>query len=280
MRMRAFLSSIVGDHQMADAKRKRVAGGEPEEGGYVRLTPSVAKFMGGKRYCKESELTLHTLLSHERSMGEISECAQLVRVTVTTLDGKTTTHTLDSEHHEVRDLKNHVGEKHGLECDAQNFSYAPTAGGTAKVSGDYLPDDELLKDGAALSLYVDKTQMERLEAVERSLAKRADQYGRKGFFCDCASLTKHERLVDAEMALFGKYSESTTHSSYTWRLEALETKTWDERLGQVRGLKAYTSWHPSSLIRMANPEWNPRFSYSRDQPILYPRTVVVDITTN
>ena len=150
----------------------------------------------------------------------------------------------------------------------------------AKVSGDYLPDDELLKDGAALSLYVDKTQMERLEAVERSLAKRADQYGRKGFFCDCASLTKHERLVDAEMALFGKYSESTTHSSYTWRLEALETKTWDERLGQVRGLKAYTSWHPSSLIRMANPQWNPRFSYSRDQPILYPRTVVVDITTN
>ena len=55
------------------------------------------------------------------------------------------------------------------------------------------------------SLYVDKTQMERLEAVERSLAKRADQYGRKGFFfCDCASLTKHERLVDAEMALFAK----------------------------------------------------------------------------
>ena len=97
-------------------------------------------------------------------------------------------------------MKNHVGEKHGLECDAQNFSYAPTAGGTAKVSGDYLPDDELLKDGAALSLYVDKNQMERLEAVERSLAKRADQYGRKGFFCDCASLTKHERLVDAEMA--------------------------------------------------------------------------------
>ena len=97
----------------------------------------------------------------------ISECVQLVRVTVTKLDGKTTTHTLDSEHHEVRDLKNHVGEKHGLECDAQNFSYAPTAGGTAKVSGDYLPDDELLKDGAALSLYVDKTQMERLEAVER-----------------------------------------------------------------------------------------------------------------
>ena len=66
MRMRAFLSPTAGDHQMADAKRKRVAGGEPEEGGYVRLTPSVAKFMGGKRYCKESELTLHTLLSHER----------------------------------------------------------------------------------------------------------------------------------------------------------------------------------------------------------------------
>ena len=105
--------------------------------------------MGGKRYCKESELTRCRLLAYERSQGRISECVQLVRVTVTTLDGKTTTHTLDSEHHEVRDLKNHVGEKHGLECDAQNFSYAPTAGGTAKVSGDYLPDDELLKGGAA-----------------------------------------------------------------------------------------------------------------------------------
>ena len=133
---------------MADAKRKRAAGVEPEKGDYVRLSPSVEDFMGGKRYCKESELTRCRLLAYERSQGRISECVQLVRVTVTTLDGKTTTHTLDSEHHEVRDLKNHVGEKHGLECDAQNLSYAPTAGGTAKVSGDYLPDDELLKDGA------------------------------------------------------------------------------------------------------------------------------------
>ena len=120
---------------MADAKRKRAAGVEPEKGDYVRLSPSVEDFMGGKRYCKESELTRCRLLAYERSQGRISECVQLVRVTVTTLDGKTTTHTLDSEHHEVRDLKNHVGEKHGLECDAQNFSYAPTAGGTAKVSG-------------------------------------------------------------------------------------------------------------------------------------------------
>ena len=191
---------------------------------------------------------------------------------------KTATHTLDSEHHTVRDLKFRVEEEQGVEWHAHRFSYAPTAGEAAKVSGDFLPDGEVLKDGAAISLYVHKTQLERLEAVERSLAKLAKRKGRKGFFDDCAYLTKHERLVDAEMALFGKYSESTTHSSYTWRLEALETKTWDERLGQVRGLKAYTSWHPSSLIRMANPEWNPRFA--RDQPILYPRTVVVDITTN
>ena len=47
---------------MADAKRKRAAGDEPEKGGYVRLAPSVAKFMGVK-YCKESELTLSRLLS-------------------------------------------------------------------------------------------------------------------------------------------------------------------------------------------------------------------------
>ena len=162
-----FRQQFLATEYMADAKRKRAAGVEPEKGDYVRLSPSVEDFMGGKRYCKESELTRCRLLAYERSQGRISECVQLVRVTVTTLDGKTTTHTLDSEHHEVRDLKNHVGEKHGLECDAQNFSYAPTAGGTAKVSGDYLPDDELLKDGAALSLYVHKTQMERLEAVER-----------------------------------------------------------------------------------------------------------------
>ena len=42
---------------MADAKRKRAAGVEPEKGDYVRLSPSVEDFMGGKRYCKESELT-------------------------------------------------------------------------------------------------------------------------------------------------------------------------------------------------------------------------------
>ena len=64
MRMRAFLSPTVGDHQMADAKRKRVAGGEPEEGGYVRLAPSVAKFMGGKRYCKEPELDSISLVPY------------------------------------------------------------------------------------------------------------------------------------------------------------------------------------------------------------------------
>ena len=66
MRMRAFLSPTVRDHQMADAKRKRVAGGEPEKGGYVRLAPSVADFMGMK-YCKESELTLSTLLASTRA---------------------------------------------------------------------------------------------------------------------------------------------------------------------------------------------------------------------
>ena len=82
---------------MADAKRKRAAGGEPEKGDYVRLSPSVEDFMGGKRYCKESELTRCRLLAYERSHGRISECVQLVRVTVATLDGKTTTHTLDSE---------------------------------------------------------------------------------------------------------------------------------------------------------------------------------------
>ena len=86
---------------MPDAKRKRAAGGEPEGGDYVRLTPSLAKFMGGERYRKESELTLSRLLAYERSKGRISECLQLVRVTVTNLDGKTTTHTLDSERHQV-----------------------------------------------------------------------------------------------------------------------------------------------------------------------------------
>ena len=69
----------------------------------MRLAPSVARFMGVK-YCKESELTLSSLLAYERSKGRISECLELVRITVTTLDGKTTTHTLDSEHHTVRDV--------------------------------------------------------------------------------------------------------------------------------------------------------------------------------
>ena len=36
---------------MADAKRKRAAGVEPEEGDYVRLSPSVEDFMGGKLKC-------------------------------------------------------------------------------------------------------------------------------------------------------------------------------------------------------------------------------------
>ena len=138
---------------MPDAKRKRAAGGEPEEGDYVRLTPSLAKFMGGERYRKESELTLSRLLAYERSKGRISECLQLVRVKVTTLDGKTATHTLDSEHHTVRDLKFRVEEEQGVEWHAQRFSYAPTAGEAAKVSGDFLPDGEVLKDGAAISLY-------------------------------------------------------------------------------------------------------------------------------
>ena len=92
---------------------------------------------------------------------------------MTTLDGKTTTHTPDSEHHTVRDLKFLVEKGGSFEWHTQRFSYAPTAGEAAKVSGDFLPDGEVLKDGAAISLYVHKTQLERLEAVERSLAKLA-----------------------------------------------------------------------------------------------------------
>ena len=88
---------------MPDAKRKRAAGGEPEEGDYVRLTPSLAKFMGGERYRKESELTLSRLLAYERSKGRISECLQLVRVKVTTLNGKTATHTRRGLQHAVPD---------------------------------------------------------------------------------------------------------------------------------------------------------------------------------
>ena len=78
--MYAFLSqtTTVLDHHMTDAKRKRAAGGEPEKDGYVRLAPSVAKFMGGKRYCKESELTRSRLLAYERSKERVSECLQLV----------------------------------------------------------------------------------------------------------------------------------------------------------------------------------------------------------
>ena len=38
---------------------------------------SVEKFMGGKRHCKESELTLCRLLSYERSKGTVSECLEL-----------------------------------------------------------------------------------------------------------------------------------------------------------------------------------------------------------
>ena len=70
------------------------------------------------------------------------------------MDGKTTTHTLDSEHHNVRDLKFLVEKEGGFEWHTQRFSYAPTAGEAAKVSGEYLPDGELLKDGAALSLCI------------------------------------------------------------------------------------------------------------------------------
>ena len=89
MRMRMRFFFFLATEYMADAKRKRAAGVEPEKGDYVRLSPSVEDFMGGKRYCKESELTRCRLLAYERSQGRISECVQLVRVTVATLDGKT-----------------------------------------------------------------------------------------------------------------------------------------------------------------------------------------------
>ena len=79
----SFTNKFLATEYMADAKRKRVAGVEPEKGDYVRLSPSVEDFMGGKRYCKESELTRCRLLAYERSQGRISECVQLVRVTVT-----------------------------------------------------------------------------------------------------------------------------------------------------------------------------------------------------
>ena len=118
---------------MTDAKRKRAAGGEPEKDGYVRLAPSVREFMGGRRYCKESELTRSRLLAYERSKERVSGCLQLVRVTVTNLGGETTTHTLDSEDHKVRDLKFRVEEEQGIEYHAQRFSYAPTAGEADKV---------------------------------------------------------------------------------------------------------------------------------------------------
>ena len=120
----------------------------------MRLAPSVAKFMGGKRYCKESELSRGVLLSCLRAKGEITR-VKLLSVKVTAMGGLSNEYTLESTNNKVTDLKSLVEESQGIPRFDQQLFHVPKAGEVAKMSGDPLGDGDALEDASSLTLCVE-----------------------------------------------------------------------------------------------------------------------------
>ena len=112
--------------RMATPRGKKRARLEEEEGGSeeqevdLRLGKSLSKFMGGRRYCKQSELTHEVLLNYVKSTKEITE-VELIKVSVQGLCGLTFDVLMDTEQRQVRILKAAIQQEQGITSFSQQL---------------------------------------------------------------------------------------------------------------------------------------------------------------
>ena len=130
---------------MATPRGKKRARLEEEEGGSeeqemdLRLGKSLSKFMGGRRYCKQSELTHEVLLNYVKSTKEITE-VELITVSVQGLCGLTFDVLMDTGQRQVRILKAAIQQEQGITSFSQQLCLLAKSG-KVEEAGEQRPLD-------------------------------------------------------------------------------------------------------------------------------------------
>ena len=119
--------------------------------------------MGGRKYCKEEELTREVMLQYLKAKGEIKEVS-LVDVTVQTMTGHSFGRVLEAgAGAQVHVLKSEIREAEGIPVHRQDlFVLSAAKKGKGKAGGqgseEPLAEDFMIEADCTMALCVDSTQ--------------------------------------------------------------------------------------------------------------------------
>ena len=146
-----------------DTTRQKRARLEEEEGGSeeqevdLRLGKSLSKFMGGRRYCKQSELTHEVLLNYVKSTKEITE-VELIKVSVQGLGGLTFDVLMDTEQRQVRILKAAIQQEQGITSFSQQLFLLAKSGKVEEAGERPLDDGDDVAGDCSMLLCIQTQQ--------------------------------------------------------------------------------------------------------------------------
>ena len=159
----------MSDSQGTNNKRQRVdeenEGAETEEADtaprqLVKLPEEMRAAMGGRKYCKEEELTREVMLQYLKAKGEIKEVEGLVDVTVQTMTGHSFGIVLEAgAGAQVHVLKDEIAEAEGIPVQRQDLLMLSIEGGKGgQGSGEPLAEDFVIEADCTVALCVASTQ--------------------------------------------------------------------------------------------------------------------------
>ena len=160
----------MSDSRGTNNKRRRVdeeenEGVETEEAGtaprqLVKLPEGMRAAMGGRKYCKEEELTREVLLKYLKAKDEIKEVEGLVDVTVQTMTGHSFGVVLEAgAGAQVHVLKDEIKQAEGIPVQRQDLLMLSIEGGKGgQGNGEPLAEDFVIEADCTVALCVASTQ--------------------------------------------------------------------------------------------------------------------------
>ena len=126
----------------------------------VKLPEEMRAAMGGRKYCKEEELTREVMLQYLKAKGEIKEVEGLVDVTVQTMTGHSFGIVLEAgAGAQVHVLKDEIKEAEGIPVKRQDLFVLSVKGGKGGQGSEVpLAEDFVIEADCTVALCVASTQ--------------------------------------------------------------------------------------------------------------------------
>ena len=126
----------------------------------VKLPEEMRAAMGGRKYCKEEELTREVMLQYLKAKGEIKEVEGLVDVTVQTMTGHSFGIVLEAgAGAQVHVLKDEIKQAEGIPVKRQDLLMLSIEGGKGgQGSGEPLAGDFVIEADCTVALCVASPQ--------------------------------------------------------------------------------------------------------------------------